>query len=476
MGGTPSVNLGYHEQICQNYFSVQMSGSDRFRLILAPEDIKNITRNVLNSIWLIQKEESQLGFIEFKLQGTPWYSSGEDDLNVKYFLCSLLQAYYQQGWFLKASTDLERQSSETDVLFFQKNIPIKTSVICLSLNSTDKIRVLAPENIYPLIKHSVVTSWPKGIQRERMFDKSYEIKLYGNPWTDWSRDSSESFDIPILILELMRNLFRNGWEFLGAIDSGKRQTSLNALYFRYAPDEINKNDIENTRFFAMSLNKSDRVRLHRADEDLKSLLTNPNYGMQSLWQKGIQNQKIVNNAYEFKLSGNPWDSSGDEAVESRRLLNDLFNLFSRYGWSLYGTCDLTKSETNKSTFFFRTKPIEPKHLVNFCVSLNETDKIRLIGGNPSLTQEVKEAILQGWQKGIQEESNYYGSDQIKLRGYPFSTTGADKVYTCVMMTLILNNLEKKGFKLLCSADVSQKYYSDDNNRYPVDLHSWFFEN
>ncbi|RNA31790.1 hypothetical protein BpHYR1_049176 [Brachionus plicatilis] len=476
MGNTPTVNLVNQDQLRLSYFSVQMSSSDRFRLILAPDEVKQATKNVLNSTWPIQDENHQVGFVEFKLQGSPWYNYGEEDLEVKYFLCSLIKSYYQIGWHLKASTDLERNSSETDVLFFQKLEPVDTSVICLSLNSSDKIRILSPENLYEMIKNCVLNGWPKGIQRERMFGLSYEIKLFGNPWTDWSRDSSDSYNIPILVLEIMRNLFKNGWLFVAAIDSGKRQSSLNALYFRYAPDQITKMDMENTRFFALTLNKSDRIRLHQSDQDLNALVSNQSYGIHSLWPRGIQRESMIDHALEFKLAGNPWDSHASEAVESRLLLNSLFNLFARYGWNLYATCDLTKHVTNKSTFFFRTKPIEPKSLVNFCLSLNESDKIRLINGDFGLASDVKEAVLNGWHKGIQKESDYFGSYQIKLNGNPFSTFGSDKVYTCAMMTFILSNLQRRGFKLLCSADVSQKYYSDKNNHYPVDLHTWFFEN
>jgi hypothetical protein len=455
-----------------------MGYTDRLRLVLAPDDVVEATQSVLSLTWPIQDVKKTTGFVEFKLEGRPWYTIGEENLNVKYFMCSLLQRFYSLGWCLKAASDMQRAGSDTNVLFFHKVKPRSTSVICLSLNSTDKIRVLGPENIFSIIKNTVATSWPLGIQREQMFGQSYEIKLHGNPWTDWSRDSLESFSIPIMICEIMNNLFKNGWLYVGPIDTGKSQHSLNALYFYYAPDEINQNDLQNTKFFALSLNKNDRIRLHRATPDLISIMTSTSWGIPQLWRAGIQQQSIVNNALEFKLKGNPWYSNENEAVESRRLLNNIFNLLSRYGWHLYGTCDLTKHLSNKSTFFFRSKPIEPKTLVNFCVSLNETDKIRLIDYNPGLEQQVRMAIMQTWPKGIQMESEYFSSHQFKLKGYPFQNfdSSSDHVYACVLMIFILQNIESMGFRLLCSADVSGKYVSSDNNSYPVDLHSWFFEN
>lgn len=476
MGVTPSVDLNIQYARQLNYFAVQMGYVDRFRLILAPEEIVNATELVLRSTWPIQKIYKKVGFVEFKLEGRPWYTIGEENLNVKYFMCSILQNYYGLGWYLKASTDMQRNSSDTNVLFFHKEIPSATSVICVSLNSHDKMRILGPENVYQLVRQSVASTWPRGIQREQKFGMSYEIKLHGYPWTDWARDSTESFAIPIMMCEIMSNLFRNGWVFAAAIDTGKSQQSLNALYFRYAPETISESELKNTNFFALSLNKSDRLRLHRATPDLVSIMTSASYGVPSLWLAGIQEQCLINNALEFKLKGNPWLSNQYEAVESRRLISNIFNLLSRYGWNLYATCDLTKHMSNKSTFFFRTKPIEPKSIRNFCVSLNESDKMRLIDSDSSLVEQVRMAICEGWDRGIHNESDYYSSHQFKLRGFPFASYGSDHIYACVMMTFVLNAIEMKGFRLLCSADVSGKYVSNDNNHHTLDLHSWFFQN
>jgi hypothetical protein len=312
-----------------------------------------------------------------------------------------------------------------------------------------------------------------------MFGLSYEIKLNGNPWVAWVSDNQYSYSVPQMICELMSALFKNKWIFAGAIDSGKNQNSLNALYFYHDPNFINEHDLINTSFFALTLNKSDRIRFHTANEELIATVANDKYGIQGLWTNGIQEKRSNNGAIEFKLKGNPWLSSGDEAVESRRLLSNLFNLLSRTGWHLYAVCDLSKKVTNKSTFIFHSKPVEPKSLVNFCLSLNEEDKIRVIDGNIAVVDDVKLAIQQGWPRGIQNESDYYKSFQIKLSGCPFSSHGSDHIYACVMMTLILNNVERRGFRLLCSADVSGKYHTNSDNNsdtYPVDLHSWFFEN
>ena len=68
------------------------------KLQLAPEDIVEATQSVLTSTWPIKDIKRTTGFVEFKLSGQPWYTVGEENLNVKYFMWSLLKRFYSLGW------------------------------------------------------------------------------------------------------------------------------------------------------------------------------------------------------------------------------------------------------------------------------------------------------------------------------------------------------------------------------------------
>jgi len=470
MGTSTSVDLSSQLANKIDYFSIQMGYTNLLRLILAPEEIISATQSVLQVNWPVKQVKKSPGFAEFKLQGRPWYSIGEENLQSKYFLCSLLQKYYSYGWCLKAATDIQRSGSDTNVLFFHKlPQPIETSIICLSLNASDKIRILGPEAVYPIVKQSIINSWPLGIKNEQTFGLAYELKLNGYPWYNAQNDSTESFFTPNMMCNIMNNLYKKGWIFINAIDSGKGQHSLNALYFMYS------NEIDlNSNFFTLTLNHSDRLRFHHISNDLDTIISN---NITNLWPAGLQKKQIIhNNIIEFKLKGYPWQSNGFEAVTSRKLINDLFNLLTYSGWSLYATCDLCKQVNNKSTFFFRSNVIKSSSTNNFCVSLNEYNKIRLINSNYNLNQQVKTAIMQNWPPGMHKESDYCDSAQFELNGHPFTSFGSNyQVYVCVLMLNILNTVELNGLKLLCSADVSGKYYSGDNNSHSTDLHTWFFQ-
>lgn len=188
MGLTPSANGINVDELDLTYFSVQMDLKDRFRLVLAPDHVVKATHAVLSLTWPVQSvlkrpiyvevympyirvyvfsSSSRLyslliSYFQFKLSGQPWYSTGEENLNVKNFMCSLLKQYYELGWWLSASSDLQRTNSDTSVLFFEKRTPLtRTSVVCLSLNSTDKIRILGTERVYSLVKQTIKNTWPR---------------------------------------------------------------------------------------------------------------------------------------------------------------------------------------------------------------------------------------------------------------------------------------------------------------------------
>ena len=145
-------------------------------------------------------------------------------------------------------------------------------------------------------------------------------------------------------------------------------------------------------------------------------------------------------------------------------------MLSQHGWQLYATCDISKSSTKKSTFFFQYKQVvaEP---INFCFSLNEWNKFRVINGSSSVIDNVRSSIVDGWPRGIRDEGQYKGSWQFKLHGQPFSQSwNVDNIHAVGMMLYCMHRMKALGFKFICSADLSAKQH-DGNSR---DVHSFFF--
>ncbi len=180
MGSTPSVLLNSRQN--NNYFSVIFGNGDRLRLIFAPIEIFKATKNILETYWEIQDTDEQPNFYEFKLKGNPFSPFLETDKKVKYLMCILLKEYYSLGWHFKVSSNLQRLGSSADVVMFERNKQIDAYMMCISLNQSDKIIVLAPNDIIELIRRTILASWSLGIQEEEQVLNGWQFKLKGTPW------------------------------------------------------------------------------------------------------------------------------------------------------------------------------------------------------------------------------------------------------------------------------------------------------
>ena len=468
MGVTPSVQLNMPQNF--SYFSLTFGHTDRLRLIMAPQEIKNATDEILLKFWTLQDKNEQPGFIEYKLKGTPFSPSQELDKKVKYLICLLLKKYYSLGWHFRVSSDLQRLGSSSDVLIFERLPTLLTFVICVSLNSSDKIRVFASEEVISSVKNAIIAIWSLGIQKEERFDNGFEFKLKGNPWGGWTADNDETYISVNLINYILQLLYNQGWAFIGSIKSGGRQFDLNALYFRFDPELQDQNKLqEPSRFFALSLNQNDRIRLINAPNDLVNAIKT----MQT-WAKGVQEEMIIGTTYEIKIKGNPWWCDSMETVYSRQLISNILKLLRQYYWNLYATCELSYHLNSKSVFFFRYDSSNNANLRPLCISLNESDKIRVIDGNQNHVNAVAHAIANAWPEGIQDQNLYAGAYQFKLKGNPFGGSSSNPIYASAVMMYIFANLKNQGAKFQCSASVSGKYHQDEKISYKIDLSSWFF--
>ncbi|KAG0251408.1 hypothetical protein BG011_007626 [Mortierella polycephala] len=96
-----------------------------------------------------------------------------------------------------------------------------------------------------------------------------------------------------------------------------------------------------------------------------------------------------------------------------------------------------------------------------CITLNETDKLRLIGTPPELIPLLRDAIKTSWG-AIQRERNYNGSFEFKMLGNPWYGQGADSVKSRRLIVSVLKTMVQHGWELIQAADVSKKNTDKDS--------------
>ncbi|KAF9211527.1 hypothetical protein BGZ59_007954 [Podila verticillata] len=94
------------------------------------------------------------------------------------------------------------------------------------------------------------------------------------------------------------------------------------------------------------------------------------------------------------------------------------------------------------------------------ITLNESDKIRLIATQPELVQAVRQAIHSGWGK-IQRERDYAGTHEFKLDGYPWHGDGKQSVMCRRLLTHLLRSMAAHGWNLIQAVDMSKKQMDKD---------------
>ena len=351
---------------------------DKLRMILGTDHEANIIRQTIQESWPggIQKESFKLnGVHKFKFRGNPFGTSFLlDAIQCRRTAERILHRLYQEGWRLQISSDLT-QTKDLSTWFFKK-VPaerdfLSQPFLVVGLSSVDSLMVLnAPVELHQLLQDAIRRSWPNGIQKWTYENEVLLIKLSGYPWCP---DGNETVHSRMVLQAIINDLFLKQWNLYGNCNL---KSSANTLFFKYDPAMINPTEarvLPSPLHFTISLNKDDLLRVIGAPESLIPAIRNT---IQSSWYKGIQAVSSYVGSQEFKLRGTPWWASGTETVESRFLILKLIEALQAYGWSPVASIDSSRKVSDKSSFVFRQS--QPRQSPFFCVSLHETDKLRLI--------------------------------------------------------------------------------------------------
>lgn len=379
MGGAQS-NLG-PRPLGFEYMCIAVRPSDKLRVIYGTDYEISIIRQVIKESWLpgIQRESFMLnGVHEFKLSGYPFavnISSSNAALSRK-MAGGILHRLYRDGWKLVVSSDLTRTMDLTTWIF--KKVPVTVlslqPFMVVGLSSSDSLMVLnAPADLHQTFKDVIDKSWPRGIQRWSFENGVLLIKLNGNPWHP---DGDETVHSRQLLQTLVNDLQARQWSLYG---NSNLKSGTNTLFFEHNPNIALGQP--SPPHFTISLNKHDTLRLIGIPDSLISAVRDV---IQTCWRRGIQQESRYFESWEFKLRGNPWWASGEEAVDSRYLVLKLIESMQAYGWSIIASIASSRKLSDKSALLFRQS--QPRQSPVFCISLNETDKLRLINAPEDVTK------------------------------------------------------------------------------------------
>jgi hypothetical protein len=99
---------------------------------------------------------------------------------------------------------------------------------------------------------------------------------------------------------------------------------------------------------------------------------------------------------------------------------------------------MSKSELNKpSTGIINGFPPAYSRDQHACLTLNRSDRLRLIRFPAAIIDAVRQAILATWRRGIQNEKHYGGAYEFKVGGNPWYGQGVEAVESRILMYVFI---------------------------------------
>ena len=323
----------------------------------AEDEALSICRSVLDRIyWGIHNEKlyDDVTIFSFK---SPSYSV-EANVAQHRFIVSmsiLLKELLEIG-YVKLSACKMNNDSDVDVWFLYKSqVALATSDMdfcAINLRSPDKIEILkCPQDVIQALSFTVHDNWEQIEKAEDNFMYSY-LKLKGNPWSkSYRRNSVKSH---FLVMKIIQCMGFHGWILYSACNiDGQNDT----LFFCQKRKKHEQEDLYSS-IFALSINRSDRLRFINADHDVFEVARSC---LQDNWHS-IQKETIEKEFFEFKLAGTPWRDRGSDCVNSIAMLCELFSDMRSLGWAVFSNIEMISSSTSKGVFYFNRKhPIDVKY-------------------------------------------------------------------------------------------------------------------
>ncbi|KAJ3382229.1 hypothetical protein HDU92_004885 [Lobulomyces angularis] len=461
-----------------NLCSIQIKDSDKFILTNYPNELYQPLVNYLKEVWPDIQEESSIykGSRKIKFKGTPWRGSGTISNKSRLLVNQLLQFQINNGWKILRSCN---------------------------------IRVIsAPIQAEGIVKE-VVSSCSPGLQKSQIYADFPEFQINGSPF--WSNDDNSIAKLQHLMTYLLESLRNAGYFVYHAVSlstglsSGENGGTMktDTLFFSTGIDlssEISDTftasssssfNNENTTttsssVFSLALYSSDKIYLTNFPNQLYPLFIQT---INSNWPEIQQENTITSETRMIKLKGNPWLGRGEDSVSSRLLVTRIFQFLNNLGFKYMTSVDIFKRPFAKDANFFLIPNNNAIFAINnyfeepnffnqkkkiFCLSINESDKIRLFDAPKNVIECVSNCIRDHWPGGIQRQRDYAGFPEFKLKGFIWKCFEDNTVNKEIFLIHLIKNLNNIGFEFFCSGNFNCGKSSGGDNAYTLLLDTMLF--
>uniref|UniRef100_A0A0K2TQJ9 Uncharacterized protein n=1 Tax=Lepeophtheirus salmonis TaxID=72036 RepID=A0A0K2TQJ9_LEPSM len=217
------------------YCAIVLSRYDRLRCLQAPQGLQQSIKECINKYWYLglQKTRDYHGVTEFKFGGCPWWSDGNDAVEARFFMSTLMGALKSNAWEVCGTFDLTRHNHDKTTFLLRHCRPQNLSHMCISFCKSNRIRlIVSSSEISEESELALTTRLNETIKQNwvslgpRNFGKSIEWKLEGDPWEceGLYLDQTRCVYLLCLLLESIQPL---GWRLIASADVSSKNIDSN---------------------------------------------------------------------------------------------------------------------------------------------------------------------------------------------------------------------------------------------------------
>ena len=162
----------------------------------------------------------------------------------------------------------------------------------------------------------------------------------------------------------------------------------------------------------------------------------------------MQRVKIIGDTLEIKLKGNSWYSEDEsDNMQLKKLIMEVLTTLDQHGWLLYSAGNV---KDTPGAMFLRHNPnadVEGSRLARFAISLGSNDRLQVIDPNQNVVDCVRNALLQHWPLGLQNENQRFNVEDFRLHGSPWWSDGLDGITARFVVCKLFEALLSIGWRV-----------------------------
>uniref|UniRef100_A0A1I7ZZY0 Reverse transcriptase domain-containing protein n=2 Tax=Steinernema glaseri TaxID=37863 RepID=A0A1I7ZZY0_9BILA len=331
--------------------------------------------------------------------------------------------------------------------------PENYSFFSLSICTHDKIKIIdGTDDVVDIVQQNISRHYGE-IQNQKVGKEGATcFKLADYPFLPGTFELSVK--TKNMFVQLLSDLYEKGWKLWIASDLSRLNDYSTLFFRRCAPPQTY------LLAFCVVFNALDTFQLIGAPEYLHDALVDAVHDR-------VQRKKTVDHCLQVKMEGIPWiTTSFSQSIKIRSLMLRVFRTFRSHGFAYYGSMNM---KGTADSIFFINDGTTLRHEDYCCISLNSTDRLRLIECPEELIDMASRLIEDSWVGGIQKLKTEGDCTEYKMKGAPwYASTKIDAVRTRTFLTALLQECCAKGWAVMTALDVSRKL-SDKRGKHSLNI-------